>query len=204
MKKGAAVYGAGGHARVIASILRACKIPLLGFFDDAFCGKEEYIQGSTVIGRFEDMLNAKSQIEAAYLAIGDNAARQRAFFLLKENGFSTPSLIHPTTCIEDNAAVGEGTVICLGAIIATEVQIGTGCIINTGVSVDHESKISDFVHLAPKTTIAGRVVIGSLTFVGIGAAVAQNLKIGERAMIGANSVILKDVPPDKKVVGVFH
>jgi len=49
--KGVAIIGAGGHARVVAAILRAKNKPILGFFDDSYSqDKVEIIQGAPLIG----------------------------------------------------------------------------------------------------------------------------------------------------------
>jgi len=203
MKTGAAILGAGGHARVVASILKANDISLLGFFDDNF--KEgEQIRGAPVLGRFRDVLNFKENISAAYLAIGDNARRKTMYDFLKENHFKMPALIHPQSCIENDVVVGGGSAVCLGACLATEVQVGRGVIINTGSSVDHECVVGDFAHVAPGVTVAGRVTIGPGTFIGMNASVADKITIGEKATVGAGAVILKDVPDETTAVGVWN
>ena len=203
MNKIVAILGAGGHSRVIASILHELKFPILGFFDDSFHGKE-IIQGAPVLGNFEDILNYKDRICSAYLAIGQNDLRERIYSFLQTHGFKMPPLVHPTALIAEDAIIGEGSVVCMGAIVATEVKVGKGVIINTGSSVDHECKIGDFVHLAPKVVVGGRAQIESFTFVGINACIADKIYIGERATVGAGSVVLRDIGQGQAAVGIHH
>ena len=197
-----AVMGAGGHARVISSILKANQMEIMGFFDDSCNDDLELIQGAPVLGHFEDIVQHGDSLEAVYLALGDNLERRKWFTFLVQNNFALPSLIHPSARIEQDAAVDIATVICIGAIVCTEVEIGKGCILNTGCYVDHESSVGDFSHLAPGVTVAGRTYIGSNTFVGLNAAIADGLKIGRNVVIGAGSVILADIPDGSRVVGV--
>jgi sugar O-acyltransferase (sialic acid O-acetyltransferase NeuD family) len=199
----AAVYGAGGHARVIASILRARGTDILGFFDDSYKG-EELIQGKPLLGVFRDILTYQKSIAAVYIALGNNQARCEAFSHLKKNEFTVPALVHPSAIVEQDAAIGDGAVICLGAILGTEVRIGQGTLINSGGSIDHEVRIGDFSHLAPGTCVAGRTSIGSNTFIGINSSIGDRLSIGDNVIIGAGSVILKDVPDGAKIAGVYH
>ena len=199
----AAIYGAGGHARVIASILQACGIDILGFFDDS-CSEEELVQGKPVLGKFHQILEHKKYISSVYLAIGDNKARQAAFAYLAENGFTMPPLVHPSAIVEQDVVIQAGAVICLGVILGTEVTIGKGVLVNSGCSIDHESKIGDFSHLAPKTCVSGRTTIGANTFVGINSSIGDKLNLGDNVVIGAGSIILKDVPAGAKIVGVHH
>ncbi len=197
-----AIYGAGGHARVLASILHQLKLPILGYFDDSFDGPE-IIQGAPILGQFGDIVKYREKASSAVLAIGDNALREKAFNFLQQEGFSMPPLIHPSAIVESDVTIGEGTVICIGATVGTEVRIGNGVILNSGSLVDHECHISNFVHLAPKAAIAGRASIGRKTFIGINASIANNIKVGEEVTIGAGSIVLRNVPERTKVLGVY-
>jgi len=50
--------------------------------------------------------------------------------------------------------------------------------------------------------LAGRVIVDNSAFVGIGATIIQNVRIGTDAVVGAGTVVVKDVPPGVTVVGV--
>jgi sugar O-acyltransferase (sialic acid O-acetyltransferase NeuD family) len=199
-----AIIGGGGHARVVASILRAKGVDIHGFFDDSYSGSLEIIQGAPLLGRFDDIVNFSDAFQAVYLALGSNLIRKNYYDFLSEHDFLLPSFFHPTAIIESDVSIDCATAVCLGGIVGAEVKIGKGCIINTGCSVDHESIIGNFVHLAPKVAVAGRTSIGSYTFVGINTAIADKLTIGKNVTIGAGSVILTDVPDGAKVFGVHR
>jgi len=196
-----AIYGAGGHARVLASILHQLNLPILGYFDDSFVGSE-IIHDAPVLGRFNDIVKFRQKTSSVVLAIGNNTMREKAFHFLKKEGFLLPTVIHPRAIVESDVTAGEGSVICIGAVIGTEVKIGRGTILNTGCLVDHESKIGDFVHLAPGAAVAGRTSIGNGTFVGMNAILSDKIHIGMNAVIGAGSVVLRDVPDNHKVLGL--
>lgn len=203
MIKAAAIYGAGGHARVITSILKRQDIAIYGLFDDSYHGPEN-IQDVPVRGKFLDILKYKQSISSVYLALGDNNLRRKAYEFLYRNQFTLPALIHPNTFLEMGSQIGAAAVICTGALLGTETHIGKGVILNTGCSVDHESRIGDFVHIAPKAVVAGRSTIGANTFVGMNACIADQLVIGKNATIGAGAIILKNVPDNTKIAGIYH
>jgi sugar O-acyltransferase (sialic acid O-acetyltransferase NeuD family) len=198
-----AIYGAGGHARAVANICKLIGKNIYGFYDDCFC-KEEEIFGAPQKGCFNAIVRDRKEISEVYLAIGNNERREESFYFLENHGFIMPTLIHPKSFIESNVVIGRGTVVCIGAILCTDVKIGEGCIINTGSTVDHETLIGNFVHLAPQVAVAGRVEIGDNVFIGIGANVADKLKVGKRSIIGAGSTVLSDVPENGKALGVWH
>lgn len=196
-----AIYGAGGHARVVSSIVQRLGGTVFGFFDDSFHG-EETIDGVPVLGKFKDILEVRENCILAGLAVGDNHARREAFYWLTQHGFRLPTLIHPNALAENDATVGDGSVVCIGAILGTKAAVGCGAIVNTGASVDHESTIGDFVHLAPNSGVAGRTMIGQGTFIGMHAAIADRLKVAEWSVIGAGSVVIRDVPANQTHAGV--
>jgi serine O-acetyltransferase len=45
-------------------------------------------------------------------------------------------------------------------------------------------------------------ILGSFVYVGAGAKLLGGIRIGDRARIGANAVVLCDVPEDRTAVGV--
>lgn len=71
-------------------------------------------------------------------------------------------------------------------------------------------EIGDDVHLRQNTTLgladrkdlAAKPVIGNKVEIGTGAVVVGYIKIGEGAVIGANAVVTRDVPPYAMVGGV--
>ena len=205
MRRKAVIIGSGGHARVIASILKAKLIPCLGCFDDSFTGEKEMIgAGAVLMGRLSDLKSYQNQIDSAYLAVGDNAKRAALFKSLSAMHFRLPVLIHPKALIEKDARINDASVVCIGAIVGTQATVGRGCIINSGCSLDHESRLGNFVHVAPRAAIAGRTIVGDNVFIGINATIAGKLIIGKNAVVGAGAVVLKDVSNGKTVVGVYH
>jgi len=76
----------------------------------------------------------------------------------------------------------------------------TGIVINgavrggAGVLMEHQVTIGAERRQSP--------VLGNEVFVGCGARIIGPVTIGDRARIGANAVVVKDVPADATVVGV--
>lgn len=201
----AIVIGAGGHARVIGSILHRLNIPVEGYLDAAYKpGVNEDIKYGRLVGHTDDLGKYSPDRYAVYLAIGDNLKRAQLVEQALQGGYQMPALIHPDSHMELDCRIGEGSVVCLGALLATEVSVGRGAIINTGASVDHEAEVGDYTHIAPKAVIAGRAKIGRSVFVGIGVCIAQGLSIGDNSVIGAGSIVLKDVPANSRIIGVHH
>jgi acetyltransferase-like isoleucine patch superfamily enzyme len=75
-------------------------------------------------------------------------------------------------------------------------------ILNTGCIVDHETLVGTATHICPGARVAGRVIIESGAFIGIGATIIQSIRIGCEAVVGAGAVVISDVAPMSTVVGV--
>ncbi|HUR79161.1 MAG TPA: NeuD/PglB/VioB family sugar acetyltransferase [Thermoanaerobaculia bacterium] len=157
------------------------------------------ILGSAVAAMVEDHEPFPAH-DAVIVAIGDNRARRAISERIAHEAFATA--IHSFTSIAGSAVVGDGTMICAGAIVAPRASIGRGVLLNTKASVDHDSAIGDFAHIAPGATIGGRCRIGEETVIGPGATVVSGVTIGARVVVGAGAVVMRDLPDDVVAWGV--
>ena len=57
------------------------------------------------------------------------------------------------------------------------------------------------MHVSTGADLGGEVTVGSLSWIGLGAAVRHEVRIGRRVMIGAGAVVVADVPDEAVVVG---
>lgn len=79
-------------------------------------------------------------------------------------------------------------------------MIGKRCMLMAGTHVGHDCIIEDGVTLAaPK--LSGHTHVMANANVGLGAVTHQYTVIGTGAMVGCGTVVVKDVPPYRKVAG---
>jgi sugar O-acyltransferase (sialic acid O-acetyltransferase NeuD family) len=199
------ILGAGGHAQVVADILlRACEadhvaVPI-GYLDDDSKVRRETLLGLPVLGRIADIRDIAH--DAVVVAIGENRTRKQLFDSMRQLGECIAVVRHPGAVIAPDVKLGAGTVICPGVIVNTGSVIGENVILNTGCTVDHHNHIADHVHVAPGAHLGGEVFIDEGALVGIGAAVMPGLRVGAWSIVGAGSLIHREVPHDTTVFGV--
>jgi sugar O-acyltransferase (sialic acid O-acetyltransferase NeuD family) len=133
--------------------------------------------------------------------IGDNAIRARILLRLREQGHRWEGFLHPDAIVAPSAHVGAGAIVLARAVVNTFASIGQGCLVNTGAIVEHHCRVEHFVHLAPGCVLGGGVAIHDGAFVGLGAAILPNLKLGAWATVGAGSLVRQDVPASAVAVG---
>ena len=192
------IYGAGGHGRSLAALIQKMGgYKLMGFIDDGRSIGEEVL-GLPVLGGREKLAElAKEGIRLAVNGvggIGNLKSRLDVYDLLAQSGFHCPTVLHPTAFIEDSAVLGEGCQVMPLSYIGTQVEACFGCIINTGAIVSHDCQLADYVNLSPGATLAGGVIIGEGSLVGMRATVNLNVRIGRRALIGNGATVKADVP----------
>ncbi|MEP7151230.1 MAG: serine O-acetyltransferase [Nitrospira sp.] len=99
-----------------------------------------------------------------------------------------------------------------GIEIHPSAKIGTGFFIDhgMGVVIGETAEVGDYVTLFQGVTLGGtgkergkrHPTLGNHVVVGAGAKILGGIRIGDNVKIGANSVVLKNVPPNSTVIGV--
>jgi sugar O-acyltransferase (sialic acid O-acetyltransferase NeuD family) len=197
------ILGAGGHGQVVADILRemaraGAAVEPIGFLDDDPALRATAPLGLPVLGGLAERVD----VEAAIVAIGDNATRRELFERLRARGVKLATAIHPRAVVAAGVPIGPGSVVAAGAIVNTGSVVGVNAILNTGCTVDHHNQIGDHAHIAPGAHLAGQVHVGEGALVGIGATVLPKCRIGAWATVGAAALVRADIPEHATAVGV--
>jgi sugar O-acyltransferase (sialic acid O-acetyltransferase NeuD family) len=195
------LFGAGGHAKVVADIVERTGARIAFVVDDDPACAGRRLLGYEVIGGRAALVARRGEAGSAIVAIGANAARRALAEWLAAQGFAFASAIHPTAAIGREVSIGTGTVVMAGAVINPQTEIGAHCIVNTSASVDHDCRLGDAVHVAPGARLCGGVSVGAGALIGAGAVIAPGRCIGADAIIAAGAVVLADVPDGARVAG---
>jgi sugar O-acyltransferase (sialic acid O-acetyltransferase NeuD family) len=156
-----------------------------------------------IIGGLEQVEELSAEPEVFFIvACSDIEEKARIVGQLTALGCRFTTVIHPHATIASTATVGAGTIINPRAVIQPFAQIGSHVMIHAGVVVEHDARIGDFANLGPNVTLAGWVKVETRALIYAGATVIPTITIGEGAVVGAGSLVTKDVPPGVMVGGV--
>lgn len=191
MKNKLVIIGCGGHARSVADVylLNNPNAELVFFHEDA--KENELILG------FPALSNYKIEDEQVFIAIGDNIKRKNEALKYKE----LQLIVSKNAYIGRNVSINQGVFISNMAHIGVNSDIGFNTIINTATIIDHDVIIGKNCHIAPNSTICGRVKIGNNVFVGAGSIIIDKINICDDVIIGAGAVVIKDINEKGTYVG---
>ncbi len=132
-----------------------------------------------------------------------------------ESTIGTGTKIWHHAQIREGAVIGENCILGKGVYIDADVRIGKGVKIQNRASIYRGVTVEDDVFIGPHVAFTNdkyprafsrgwRIVptlVRNGASIGANATVLCGVTIGEYAMVGAGSVVTKDVPPHGLVVG---
>ncbi len=107
------------------------------------------------------------------------------------------------------ARIGDNCNICMGVLIENDVIVGDNVTIKSGVQLWDGLRIEDDVFIGPNATFTNDLIPRSKQYsaslpktvvkqgasIGANSVITAGRTIGEWALIGAGSVVTKDIPP---------
>ena len=204
LKSRIALYGAGGHAKVVNdSVGRLDGLSLDCCLSDSENDIGKTFSNLTIEEANGQKLQALSDANVGlHLAIGNLAIRQLIMEKVAAIGSHWVTVMDPSALLSGSAEIGAGCFVGAGVIINAGSKLGENTIANTRVLIEHDNDIGNNVHLSPGVITGGHVTIGNNSWIGIGAVIKDRVTIGENSIIGAGAVIVKDVPSNVIAYGV--
>lgn len=117
--------------------------------------------------------------------------------------------------IFENAQIGASCNICAHTLIESDVIIGNNVTVKSGVYIWDGTRIENNVFIGPNATLTNDRMPRSKKYpekfygitlkngcsIGANATILPGITVGENAMVGAGTVVTKDVPANAVVVG---
>lgn len=200
------ILGAGGTAFDLIDIAIAMnKIErqwnILGYLDDnkELLGKTVY--GFPVLGS----IPLSEKYKDAYFAssIGDAYRPKLRMIVRKKVPFDNErfaSLIHPTAIISESATIEPGAVIYGNVTLSGKVHVGHDVFLCGNTFLGHECVIGNHCVLSVGDFLASDVQVGDCCYLGVGVMIRHQIEIGENCLIGMGTKVVKNVPPNTKLI----
>jgi sugar O-acyltransferase (sialic acid O-acetyltransferase NeuD family) len=203
--KNIVLIGGGNQAHYTIDIInKERKYNIVGIIDSIHdVGSDRF--GYKILGRQEDISKLIHQynIEGGIISIGDNWIRYYVSSQIKKQlpNFKFVNAIHPSVVIGDNVELGEGIIMMAGCIINPKSKIGDFTFFATGAQIDHDCNIKNFSSISAGSITGGYVTLEEFSAITLGVTVIDRLKIGKNTVIGAGSLVIKDLPDNVLAYG---
>lgn len=198
------IIGARGFGRETYGLYKECKpnlndLECVGFLDD----KKDALDGFTgyppIISSVEEF--TPSENDRFICALGDPKWVRYYTKIIREKGGQFISLISPYANIGSGTVIGEGCHIPRWTFISCDIKIGEHVSIGEFSVIGHDVNVGDCTHLGSYTFLGGGVNIGDCVTVHPRVNVLPHKKVGDYAILGAASVIIKNVASNSTVFG---
>ena len=192
------VLGAGGHTKVILSVLLEAEVRVAGIYDDDPAKTGAAVRHVPVLGTISGLHDTRGHW--CVVGVGDNATRHDIAVRFASADWLT--IVHPAAYVHPSACLGPGTVVLAGAVVNAGACVGRHCIINTGATVGEDCVVGDFCHVGPGCRLGRTVKAADGVFMGISSVAAHNVAVGAWTMIAAGAAVTTDMPERVVAVGV--
>lgn len=177
------------------------------------------IDDNAVIGKYPMRASLsifKDEKNLPPTSIGDNCLIGANTVIYIGSNISNNVLVADLASIIENTTISEYTIVGRGVTIENYVKIGKRCKLESECYITAYSELEDYVFIAPGVVTSNDNFLGrteerfkhfkGITVkkggrIGANAVILPGKTIGEDALIAAGSVVTKDVPPRKIVMG---
>lgn len=193
------LFGAGGLAADVTDmVLRAWGVPVAACVIDRI-PDDPPAEGKLPVLAWDELFIEPHSVTCV-AAIG-RPARRPFIENAEAAGFRFETLIDPSAQIFPSATIEAGCVIGAGCIVAARAHICRHVFLNRAVAIGHHTHVEQFCSVQAAARIGGFGRVEEESEIGIGATVIDRIVIGARSFVAAGSVVVRDCPPDSKLLG---
>jgi acetyltransferase EpsM len=112
------------------------------------------------------------------------------------------TLIHSTAIIPEGfCKIGKGVLIAALCQLSADTTVSDNCIMLPNSFLGHDSFMDEFSHIATNGVVGANVHIGKACHIGSNATIREKVIIGDFSLVGAASMVLRDVEEETIVIG---
>ena len=198
------IIGARGFGREVCHLAKDIidaggRLTIKGYLDDKFNALDHKAGYPPIICSVEDYQPEPDDVFICALGAVESKIKYTTMVLEKGGAFT--SLIHPTAIVRPNTEIGKGCIVHSFAVVSSEVHIGNFTTLQTHAVIGHDSKIDDWCHISSFAFLGGFVAVEKNVRIYTRATIIPKITIGENAIVGAGSVVIKDVDANTTVFG---
>lgn len=195
------IYGAGGLGRETLNLAQKINAverrwSEIFFIDDI--NPDRILKGISVLS-FAEIKN-NNQVEII-IAVGEPALRTVLMNRVKSCQLPLATLISSAAYIAPCCRIGAGVAIFQGVNISCDSIIEDNVVIQAFSSISHDCRVAESCVISTYCAMAGKVLIGARTFLGMGALIREMTSVGADTIIGMGANVVTTIPDKVVAVG---
>lgn len=190
-----------GISTIFDEVRRLNMLDVAGFATDNL-KKCKRMLDAKFLGHIDEVNQFANLADVFLICIGNNQARKRIFEKAIRAGLQPYSFVHSSCIVAQSAFLEKGVILFPRVVINGNVKIGKNVIVNTGTIIEHDNVIESHVNICPGVITCGRVKIQEGAYIGAGAVILPDITIGTYSVVGAGSVVTRDVLSNTTIKGV--
>lgn len=190
------IIGTGTNARHAFQFIKMYNLyNIIGF-----AVNEKYYKDSEFLGypvyKLEKLDNIKVPFKVFIALLWNrlNKERRELFEYCDHNNMEFANLISPTAIIRPSAEIGRNCWVHDYTVIQNNTIIGDNVPIMAFTLVGADCNIGSHCFLGAKSLIGGESCIGEQSFIGLNATIFDNVKVGNKCIVGACSILKRALP----------
>ena len=198
------IIGAGGFGREVAHWLAqspdcGVKWRLAGFLDDNAAALTGFRADLKVVGSIQSYRPAPGDLLVC--AVSQPKIKPAVVESLRARGARFLTFVHPRATLGGNVRLGEGCIVCPGAVLTCDIEVGEHTTVNVNATIGHDARVGSFCLVSGHVDITGFCKVGDRVFLGSHATMIPRTVIGDGATVAAGAVVFSKVEPGVTVAG---
>ena len=171
-----------------------------GFLDDKSDALSAFEGYAPILNSVESYIIEPDDVFTC--ALGNPVYRRKYVEIIKSKGgvffpiVSSKSIVHPS------AHIGEGVMISAFCSVSANTYIGDFTTIHPFCNIGHDAKVGEYCEIESYSFMGGGACLGNNVTLHTRATILPHIKVGANAIVGAGSVVLRNVKAGVTVFGV--
>jgi serine acetyltransferase len=190
------IFGASGGA------FEFLEANLFEGYDEVLCivdspsASDLYVNSTKGPQSYKIIAESEAKISFAdsiFVSAFDFLYKKRIFTKYKDYNF--PSFVHYfSDCLMPLPYKGVGIWIASNTHIASNATIENLVRVNYGAQITHDCLVRDFSFIGINVSLCAGARIGKSSFIASNSVILENISVGDHTLIGAGSVVTRDIP----------
>ena len=198
------IIGARGFGREVYSLAKESygyneSFVVKGFLDDKF----DALYG---LGSYPPIINSVENYQILpddvfICALGDVNYKKKYADIILGKGGKFINIIHNDAHVSEFAQMGYGCIMMGYSSLSNNVKIGNFVTMQGYSTLGHDTNVGSYCELETFTFTGGYAVVGDFVTLHTSAIISPHKRVGDHAIVGAGSVVIKNVKEGTTVYG---